>query len=94
MAKGIPSVLEDALALAGKPNLLSRAHFARALVARGVCTHMQDVFDRYLTPNKPGYVPHQWATLGDAMGWIKAAGGTPCWHIRPATNSRPPPTGP
>ena len=77
VAKGVPSVLEDALALAGKPNLLSRAHFARALVARGVCTHMQDVFDRYLTPNKPGYVPHQWAALGDAMGWIQAAGGTP-----------------
>ena len=77
VANGIASVLDEALALAGRPNLLGRAHFARALVARGTFSHMQEVFDRCLTPNKPGYAPHEWATLADAMGWIQAAGGTP-----------------
>jgi len=35
------------------------------------------VFRRFLTEGKPGYVPHRWATLADAMGWIRAAGGIP-----------------
>ncbi len=33
------------------------------------------MFKRYLVRGKPGYVPHQWAALGDAVGWIRAAGG-------------------
>jgi len=36
---------------------------------------MRDVFKRYLTPGKPGYVAHEWATLAQAVGWIHAAGG-------------------
>jgi predicted metal-dependent phosphoesterase TrpH len=36
---------------------------------------MKDAFRRFLTPGKPGYVPHAWATLGDALSWIRAAGG-------------------
>src|SRR5690606_7022745 len=24
---------------------------------------------------KPGFVPHRWASLGDAVGWIRGAGG-------------------
>jgi predicted metal-dependent phosphoesterase TrpH len=74
-AHGLPSVLDEALAYAGNPNLIGRTHFARALVARGVCHHVQEVFDRFLTPGKPGYVPHQWATLSEAMGWIHGSGG-------------------
>ena len=82
-AHGLPSVLEDAMAYAGNPNLIGRTHFARALVARGVCHHVQDVFDRFLTPGKPGYVPHQWATLSEAMAWIQGSGGI-CVLAHPA----------
>jgi predicted metal-dependent phosphoesterase TrpH len=32
-------------------------------------------FQRYLVSGKPGYVPHQWASLPDAVGWITASGG-------------------
>ena len=32
-------------------------------------------FRNYLTPGKPGYVKHAWATLSQALGWIGAAGG-------------------
>jgi predicted metal-dependent phosphoesterase TrpH len=30
---------------------------------------------RYLTEGKPGFVPHRWATLGNAVRWITEAGG-------------------
>jgi 3',5'-nucleoside bisphosphate phosphatase len=36
---------------------------------------MQDVFRRFLTPGKPGYVEHKWASLGAAIQWITRAGG-------------------
>jgi 3',5'-nucleoside bisphosphate phosphatase len=27
-------------------------------------------------PGKPGYVAHAWASMSDAVGWIRGAGGT------------------
>jgi hypothetical protein len=36
---------------------------------------LRDAFRRFLVPGKPGYVPHQWAALADAVRWILAAGG-------------------
>ena len=72
---GIPGAFEGALRYAANPSLVSRAHFARYLVERGVCDEVKRVFDRYLVPGKPGYVEHQWATLADATEWISAAGG-------------------
>ena len=59
----------------GNPELISRTHFARYLVEIGVCTDTNEVFRRYLTEGKPGYVPHRWASLGDAVRWITQAGG-------------------
>ncbi len=54
---------------------MSRTHFARYLVEAGYAKDTKDVFKRYLTPGKPGYVKHAWATLGDAVNWIHGAGG-------------------
>lgn len=72
---GLSGAYEGALQFVSNPDLVSRTHFARWLVARGVCADMGSVFRRYLTPGLPGYVPHQWATLGDAVRWIRGAGG-------------------
>jgi len=72
---GIAGAYEGALAHAGHPVRLSRTHFARFLVERGVCRDTSEVFRKYLTEGKPGYVPHRWATLADAVRWITAAGG-------------------
>ncbi len=72
---GIAGAFEGALAYVGNPDLISRTHFARFLVERGVCADTHEVFRRYLTEGKPGYVPHRWATLRDAVGWITGAGG-------------------
>jgi predicted metal-dependent phosphoesterase TrpH len=72
---GIRGALEGALKYVGNPELVSRTHFARFLVETGVCADTYEVFRRYLTEGKPGYVPHRWAGLGDAVRWITTAGG-------------------
>ncbi len=72
---GIRGAFEGALQFVGNPELISRTHFARFLVESGVCKDTSEVFRKYLTEGKPGFVPHRWATLKDAVGWITAAGG-------------------
>ena len=72
---GIHGAREGALRYVGNPALVSRAHFARYLVEIGVSKNVHDVFLHYLARGKPGYVEHIWATLEDALGWIKGAGG-------------------
>jgi predicted metal-dependent phosphoesterase TrpH len=74
-AAGIPDAYAGALKFVGNPDLLSRTHFARYLVECGACATTSEVFKRYLTEGKPGYVPHRWASLAEAMGWIASAGG-------------------
>lgn len=72
---GIPGSLEGAMALAENPSMVGRTHFARYLADRGVVADVRSAFRRYLVPGKPGYVPHRWAELADAVRWIRAAGG-------------------
>lgn len=72
---GIRNSLEGALRYADNPAMIGRAHFARHLVASGVVGSPAEAFRRYLVPGKPGFVPHAWAALQDAVGWIRAAGG-------------------
>lgn len=72
---GIRGAYEGALRYVGNPELISRTHFARFLVETGVCRDTSEVFRKYLTEGKPGYVPHRWATLGNAVRWIHEAGG-------------------
>jgi predicted metal-dependent phosphoesterase TrpH len=72
---GIPDAFDGALQYVTSERLISRTHFARHLVDKGYVSDMRDVFKRYLTPGKPGYVAHAWAGLGDALSWIQAAGG-------------------
>jgi 3',5'-nucleoside bisphosphate phosphatase len=72
---GILNAYEGALQYVGNPELISRTHFARHLVETGVCSDTSEVFRKYLTEGKPGYVPHRWARLQDAVQWITDAGG-------------------
>jgi 3',5'-nucleoside bisphosphate phosphatase len=74
-AAGIPHAFEGALKHVGNPDLISRTHFARFLVESGVCSDVHEVFRNYLTEGKPGFVPHRWASLENAMSWIHGAGG-------------------
>ena len=72
---GIDGAFEGALQYVGNPDLISRTHFARHLVESGVCADTHEVFRRFLIEGKPGFVPHRWATLKNAVGWIVDAGG-------------------
>ena len=72
---GIKGAFEGALKFVGNPELISRTHFARYLVESGVCSETHEVFRKYLTEGKPGYVPHRWASLRDAVTWITEAHG-------------------
>ena len=72
---GIEDAYEGALRYVRNPELISRTHFARYLVDTGICRDVRDVFKRYLVAGKPGYVPHEWAHLDEAVQWITAAGG-------------------
>ena len=72
---GILDAYQGALRYVGNPELISRTHFARHLVESGVCKDTNEVFRRFLTEGKPGFVAHRWASLGDAVRWITAAHG-------------------
>jgi predicted metal-dependent phosphoesterase TrpH len=72
---GIKGAYDGALKFVGNPELIGRTHFARFLVEVGACADTHEVFRRFLTEGKPGYVPHRWASLGDAVRWITGAGG-------------------
>lgn len=72
---GIKDAYAGALKFVGNPELISRTHFARFLVESGVCKETNEVFRKFLTEGKPGFVPHRWATLKDAVTWITDAGG-------------------
>lgn len=72
---GIKGAYEGALRFVGNPELISRTHFARFLVEQGHCRDTAEVFRKFLTEGKPGYVPHRWATLKDAVRWITGAKG-------------------
>ena len=72
---GIQGAFEGALKYVKNPELISRTHFARHLVESKVCSDTQEVFRKYLVEGKPGFVPHCWATLRNAVSWITQAGG-------------------
>ena len=72
---GIPDAFEGALNYVGNPDLIGRTHFARYIVEINRCDDVHEVFSKFLVAGKPGYVPMQWASLEEALGWIHAAGG-------------------
>lgn len=72
---GIPGSLEGAYAYVDNPNLIGRTHFARFLVEKRYVNDVKSAFQHYLVSGKPGYVPHEWATLQDGLAYIKAGGG-------------------
>ena len=72
---GIRGSLEGALAHAGNPDVISRTHFARFLVERGHARDTHAVFQNYLVYGRPGYAPHIWPSVEQAVGWIRTAGG-------------------
>jgi predicted metal-dependent phosphoesterase TrpH len=73
---GFPGTFDAALALAQNKSMIGRTHFARHLAETGRVKNIQAAFDKYLARGRPAYVPHRWASLEDAIAWIRASGGT------------------
>jgi len=65
---------DDAVRVAGA-SALSRAHFARAMVARGAVADVAEAFDRYLSSGRPAYVPAPAVPVTDAVALAAEAGG-------------------
>lgn len=55
--------------------IVSRTHFARYLVEQGHVLSVQDAFRHYLSKGRPGHVGGDWASLPEAVSWIRGAGG-------------------
>jgi 3',5'-nucleoside bisphosphate phosphatase len=71
---GIENMYEEASLLANKGQL-SRAHFARALVARGVVNDNEAAFKKYLGKGKRAHIKPQWIEIDEAISWVHEAGG-------------------
>lgn len=72
---GIKNALAGAQRYAENAEMIGRTHFARYLVEAGYAPDVKRVFKRYLVNGKPGYVPHEWVGLGEAVEWITLSGG-------------------
>ena len=73
-ARSIPLTWE-ALVLEAPTDLISRTHFARALVRCGAAGSLKDAFHRLIGDDCPCCVPFQDLGAGEASTWIREAGG-------------------
>lgn len=71
---GLPGCHASARELAGE-GMITRTHFARALVLGGAVHDDKAAFERYLARGKPAFVRTDWAKLEEALAWITGAGG-------------------
>lgn len=73
---GIDISLEDLQS--GNPDtVITRAHFARALVAKGYCKDKHTAFQKYVGTGCPYYLPKVKVTPEEAIPLITTAGGIP-----------------
>jgi predicted metal-dependent phosphoesterase TrpH len=73
-ARGVALAWEDVTAEAPTP-LVSRTHFARALVRRRAAGSHQDAFHRFIGDDAPCFVPFRELTPREAARWVREAGG-------------------
>ncbi|MAE02104.1 MULTISPECIES: RNase RNM [Pseudoalteromonas] len=71
---GFEGIYDEAKAFADNAQI-TRGHFARALIERGVAKNFPGVFKKYLGRGKTGYVPSCWCDMQTAIAAIHQAGG-------------------
>jgi 3',5'-nucleoside bisphosphate phosphatase len=71
---GVPLRAETVFALANCRSP-GRPHVARALAQEGLCSSMDEAFDRFLKKGRPAWVPKYKISATDAIGLIHQAGG-------------------
>lgn len=72
--QGIAGAGAQARTLAGT-GMVTRTHFARALLEHGAVGSLDEAFKRFLGRGKPAWVGVQWSALDDVVGWIRESGG-------------------
>jgi predicted metal-dependent phosphoesterase TrpH len=65
----------EALPTTDDDDALGRPRVARAMIAKGYATSVEDAFLRYLSRGRPGYVPRDGLGPIEAIRAIRAAGG-------------------
>jgi 3',5'-nucleoside bisphosphate phosphatase len=63
--------------------VIGRPHLARALVATGHATSVEDAFDRLIGDDKPAFVPTGLLTPVEAVQVVVGGGGVPIWAHPP-----------
>lgn len=71
---GIADCFEEASQLA-KGASITRTHFAKILLNRGIVHTMQKAFDKYLGKGKRAFVKPVWCSIEEAVSAIHQAGG-------------------
>lgn len=71
---GIPLTIEE-LQHGNPKSVITRAHFARRLVEKGVCQDKKEAFDKYLGIGCPFYLPKPQVTPEHVLQMIHRAGG-------------------
>ena len=67
----------EALPATGDEDALGRPRIARALIACGHATSVEDAFVRHLSRGRPAYVPREGLDALQAIGAVRAAKGMP-----------------
>lgn len=73
---GIELTMDDLLDGA-ESSVITRAHFATALMKKGMVASVQEAFEKYVGDNGPCYVPREYMSPEQAISSIKKAGGVP-----------------
>ena len=73
---GFPITMED-LVMENPDTVVTRAHFARALVKKGCVSSVDQAFKKYLDPDRPYYRKREIITPAEAIQAIRNAGGFP-----------------
>ena len=73
----MPDVEAQAPDTPGRGSLISRVHFAKALVAKGYVRHHLEAFQGLLNDNGRAWVPREELEPSEASRWIREAGGVP-----------------
>ena len=72
---GFADVQANVMAQVTDTNQITRAHFAKALVANGHVKDHAQAFKQWLGKGKRAYVAAKWITIEEAILWIEEAGG-------------------
>ena len=58
-------------------SVITRAHYARFMLAKGYTTYLKEAFERYIGDNCPYFIPREKITPRDGVELILKAGGIP-----------------